>query len=142
MPLTALNRKGGFTIIEVLVVLVIISTLLGLGVFGLRIMQQVGRDSQRQTKLAEIRQAVDYYYRIYARYPGLGSDFRWVGVNQVVVGNRVISLNGVLTRSLANRSDVDETYYVYSIQSDGYRLCLLLENGRSYSLGLSMSACP
>lgn len=142
MPLTAPKSKSGFTIIELLVSMLIIAMLLGLGVFGLRIMQQTGRDSQRQTKLAEIKQSIDYYYRIYARFPGVGTDFRWVGVNQLVVGTRVINLNGVLTRSLSNRSDIDETYYVYSVQTDGYRLCTVLENTRSYNLGISMTPCP
>lgn len=135
--------RSAYTLIEISVVLAVVAVLLGLGVFGISILQSNGRDTQRKAKLAEINSAIDYYLRIYNRIPSVGGGFQWVGNNQIVVGPKTVNLSGALVRSATNVSDIDETYYIYQIPPvvGGYQLCVRLENGNWFNLGTNPVLC-
>lgn len=56
-----LKKQKGFTILELLVVLVIIGVLAGLAIAGIRIVQQINRDTQRKAFAKDIATLMQAY---------------------------------------------------------------------------------
>jgi prepilin-type N-terminal cleavage/methylation domain-containing protein len=65
------RNKKGFTLIELLVVLAIIGVLIGLAVGGIRIVQQVNRDTQRKAMVRDMQLALEAVNEKSNRYPAL-----------------------------------------------------------------------
>src|SRR3989304_8672210 len=61
--------KKGFTLVELLVVMAIISILATLIVGGFRSAQMRGRDGQRKSDLKQISNALELFYNDYGKYP-------------------------------------------------------------------------
>ena len=59
----------GFTLIELLIVITIIVIITGAGSVSFRTVQQQGRDTKRQTDVAEIQSALEIYYTENGKYP-------------------------------------------------------------------------
>lgn len=135
-----MKRIPGFTLVELLATLMIIAVLMGLGLFGMNRVQLAGRDGSRQAKLAEIKTAVDFFYRINSRYPAT-SAVNWTNNQTLVIGTRTVRVTGHLTRSTASRTNLTQTYYYYNLETDGYRLCVKQENGNWYQLSTSTLSC-
>lgn len=74
------RRSGGFTLLEVIIVMVIISTLIGIGTLSYMTVQKSGRDSARQSDLTRMQGALELYYSDSHAYPTLGdcSSDLWV----------------------------------------------------------------
>lgn len=68
---TNTNTKpfNGFTLVELLVVISIISVLVTLVVGGFRSSQARGRDVQRKSDLKQVANALELYYSDYGKYP-------------------------------------------------------------------------
>lgn len=64
-----LKNKKGFTIIELLVVLAIIGILVGLAIAGIRIVQQVNRDTQRKAFVKDVQTILASYENDNYDYP-------------------------------------------------------------------------
>jgi len=64
------NNKG-FTLLELLVVLAIIGVLVSLAVAGIRIVQQVNRDTQRKVLARDIQLILESYSEKYNQYPNV-----------------------------------------------------------------------
>jgi general secretion pathway protein G len=70
--MTSLNRKQqGFTIVELLIVIVVIGILAGLVITTFNGIQQKGRDTERQTDIKAIYGQVEAYYAQNGYYPSL-----------------------------------------------------------------------
>ncbi len=70
------QKKNGFTMIELLVVIVIIGILSTIGLGSFMSSQQKARDSRRKTDLRAISDALELYYNDFGKYPnddGLGN---------------------------------------------------------------------
>ena len=63
------STKSGFTLVELLVVMAIISILATLIVGGFRTAQMRGRDAQRKSDLKQISNALELFYADYGKYP-------------------------------------------------------------------------
>lgn len=65
-------RKGnsGFTIVELLVVIIVIGILLAVGIASYVGVQQNSRNSLRETRAALIADTLETYYDKYGEYPG------------------------------------------------------------------------
>jgi len=61
--------KKGFTLVELLVVMAIISVLATLIVGGFRSSQMRGRDAERKSDLKQISNALEIFYADYGKYP-------------------------------------------------------------------------
>ena len=61
---------GGFTLVELLVVISIISLLASVGAGAFLTSQIKGRDSRRKQDLGQVAKALELYYNDYNRYPG------------------------------------------------------------------------
>jgi prepilin-type N-terminal cleavage/methylation domain-containing protein len=67
-----LNEKiGGFTLIEMLIVVAIIGILASAIMVGLGPAQQKGRDARRMSDLNQTQNALELYYTKYGTYPGV-----------------------------------------------------------------------
>ena len=68
-----MKRQSGFTIVELLIVIVVIGILAAISVVAYNGIQQRARDSQRQSNIANIAKALEMYYIDNGRYPNFGS---------------------------------------------------------------------
>lgn len=66
------NRKflGGFTLVELLIVIAILGILVTIGLTSFTSAQARGRDTKRKSDLKQISSALEIYYNDYGRYPG------------------------------------------------------------------------
>jgi prepilin-type N-terminal cleavage/methylation domain-containing protein len=70
--MTSLNRKqSGFTIVELLIVIVVIGILAGLVITTFNGIQQKGRDTERETDIKALHGQVEAYWANEGRYPSL-----------------------------------------------------------------------
>jgi len=76
------NQKG-FTIVELLIVIVVIGILAGLVITTFTGIQQKARNTERQTDVKAIHGQVEAYYAQNGRYPTLANlnDSTWRGAN-------------------------------------------------------------
>lgn len=123
------QRAGGFTLIELVVVIAIIATLTALATFNFNQARTRARDVQRKSELKQIQNALELYKndRIPQTYPTTAS-----GLTELVTGNymaklpvdpkvkagatwdnytynRVDNLHYTLTACIENTSDPDAT---------------------------------
>ena len=70
----AKNKQRGFTIVELLIVIVVIAILAAITIVAFNGIQKRGSDSQRKSDIAAITKALELYYIDNGRYPaGSGS---------------------------------------------------------------------
>lgn len=98
--------RHGFTIVELLIVIVVIAILAAISVVAYTGIQQRGRDSQRESDVAVITKALEMYYIDNGRYPaGSGSttinsgwsttaDASWANLATHLVPKYISSLPG------------------------------------------------
>lgn len=67
-------NKRGFTIVELLVVVVVIAILASIAIVSYSGITQQARDSKRATEAQALVQALDLYYSDNGIYPAVGSD--------------------------------------------------------------------
>ena len=65
------RKQSGFTIVELLIVIVVIGILAALVVTTFSGIQQKGRDKERQTDINAVHQQVEAYYAQEGKYPSL-----------------------------------------------------------------------
>lgn len=63
------KSKSGFTLVELLVVIVVIGILAGITIVSYNGVQSRSRDARRKTDIANIAKAMEIYYGDNARYP-------------------------------------------------------------------------
>ncbi len=119
-------KKGGFTLIEVLVATTIIAVLAAVAVSSYTSVNKRSRDSKRKSDVEQIRSALEMYRSDNGFYPP---------VDTTGFGN-VSDLSGYLVSSYLPAIPSDpkstQTYYYYALNQSGtnyygYCLCGLLE---------------
>ena len=63
------NRRAGFTLVELMVVIVIIGLLSGAVTIGVRSYLISGKQSVAKMEISKIQTALDTFYSVYSRYP-------------------------------------------------------------------------
>lgn len=136
--------KRGFTLIELMIVIVILGVLIAAGLGSFVSSQKKGRDNRRKSDLRNISGALELYYNDYGKYPGDDGVGHIVGCG--TSGTTVCPLtcsNG--TQWAAGGTDGCQTTYMIIIPTDptagqkyfyrysssggtGYQLYAALEN--------------
>ena len=133
-----LRFNKGFTLVELLVVIVILGILATIGLASFNSSQMKGRDSKRKSDLKEVAAALELYYSDYGSYPS--SD------NGRIIGCPSSSVTGYCFWGSSEFTDVKTTYmkivpgdprsgeYFYrtvvldSVNNQAYQLYAHLEN--------------
>lgn len=124
------NNQKGFTIIELLVVIVIIGILVALALPNLFAAQARGRDTERKNELSNAQKALETYFGDNGSYPAtldlvVTNATDREGPRQDAYTYTVRAVNGVdnqaytLTATLENKADpkADHTTGAYTINS-------------------------
>ena len=127
------NPARGFTIIELLIVIVVIAILAAITIVAYNGIQQRARDSQRASDMAVLQKALEMYYADNGEYPASGgttmtnvinsawtnsTDASWdTLINKLKVYVTTLGRDPVNTPSLAGLAAANKTAYNYSYYS-------------------------
>jgi prepilin-type N-terminal cleavage/methylation domain-containing protein len=109
------NRSKGFTIVELLIVIVVIAILATLVIVTFTGIQQKARDSQRQTDINAVDSHLEAYYAQNGYYPTLANlqDTTWLGTNMKGLDPQaLVSPKGATVLGTASSSTQDGYGYV------------------------------
>ncbi|MFZ5438343.1 MAG: type II secretion system protein [Patescibacteria group bacterium] len=126
-------NQHGFTMIELLIVMVILSLLLVVGIGSFVSSQIKSRDSARKTDLQNIVRALELYYNDKGEYP---IDTGKVGILGQEWGEPFVDPNNTETlyMNLLPSDPGGYTYYYTSVTGDRYQLYAYLENENDIDL--------
>jgi prepilin-type N-terminal cleavage/methylation domain-containing protein len=135
-----MQEQKGFTLVELLVAMAIIAILIGMAVFGINVVQQNARDTQRRAAVSDIEIALNSEI-VAGRTLNTSFDTALpLGANQytgtagsITIGSTVITLNAPLTRAddatagiIRNSSTSD---FCYAATGNTYVVGVALETG-------------
>ncbi len=144
-----LNRlKHGFTLIEILVVIVIIGILSAIVTTNFVGARERAQDSQKKSNLRELKTALRLYYVDYHKYPeyDMGIYFKGCGIN----GNTRCPTSGTTSFSAGTKTYLEKipsssnfsfNYYTCS-GGDDFRLKITLSNASDPDISESQRNCP
>jgi len=126
-----MERKKAFTLVELLVAMAVIAILLGLAVFGITVVQQNARDTQRRTMVNDIEIALNSQI---AAGQALPSNFPGNETTSITIGGSTITLNAPLTRPATDGAATLDTTssvtdYCYGVSGNSYVVGVDLEAG-------------
>lgn len=134
-------RASGFTIVELLIVIVIIAILAAITIVAYNGIQQRARDTQRKSDVANIVKALEAYYAVHGEYPGAAgwhspTAGSWGAMGAALVPAFVSSLpadpqgNGVRAYIADGREYavfINSTYCGHTTQRQGFWIIYRLE---------------
>jgi prepilin-type N-terminal cleavage/methylation domain-containing protein len=120
------NNKG-FTIVELLIVIVIIAILAALVLNSFRGVQERARDTKRQTDVNAQASQLEVYYTDNAGYPQFTGNIdtdSWITSNFKGADLNAWRAPNISTNSMSNSATPDKNHYGYvPLQSDGTTAC-------------------
>ncbi len=135
------SERVGFSMVEIMVIVTLITILAGVGVIAFRGVQARARDAKRQTDLESIQTALEVYYQEHYSYP---SSSEWDKVKNNGVSDDVLSVTlepdymnlvpiDPLQSDTANQGPCGGGRYGYVYWSDGttYFLATYVEGANS-----------
>ncbi len=97
------NKKRGFTLVELMVVIAIITFLASIVVSALNASRSKARDAERKQDMIQVRNALELYYSVNKSYPSTGGNFYSTSVNVPGPGTcSDFNGSGTYTRTGAN----------------------------------------
>lgn len=122
-------NRSGFTIVELLTVIVVIAILAGITIIAYNGIQARSRDDRRRTDVANIEKAMELYYSDNGTYPkptgATGSiinpswytsgDSSWNMLSGLLVGSQAIDAVPVDPRNISNISPLAAGGYSYAV---------------------------
>lgn len=130
MKKTRRTKQSGFTIIELLVIIVVVGILAGIGIFAYIDSQQRGRDTKRVANAESIIQAIELYTRDKGEFPEpVESAENWEQSSEQQENFlKVLYDEGYLSgEPLLDPRNTYEFQYKYYVYDEGSNGC---ENGR------------
>lgn len=131
------NKQSGFTIVELLIVIVVIGILAALVVTTFNGIQQKGRDTERETDIKAIHGQLEAYYAQNGTYPLLAdvNDTTWRGTNMKGLDNEALrdpkAAPGTFTLAGAPATAV---YSLQVFEADGTTNCTVATACAKYTL--------
>src|SRR3989344_472736 len=124
------KRQQGFTIVELLIVIVVIGILAALVITTFTGIQQKARNTERQTDIKALHGQVEAYYAQNGRYPTLGNlnDGTWRTANMKGLDAEALKdPKGTAQTLVAAAAANDYAYAVF--MSDGTTACTNVADG-------------
>lgn len=143
-----LLRQDGFTLMELLIVMVILAILVAIATGTYATSTKRGRDNRRKNDLRNITTALEAYYSDKGRYPSSNANGEMVGccstqgcgdIQVCEWGGEFKDTNGTLYMVLIPDDPVDSQKYYYSGGTTEYKLYAKLENTRDAGNGVDQS---
>lgn len=129
--MTIKNRQQGFTIVELLIVIVVIGILAALVITTFTGIQQKARDTERQTDIKALQGQIEAYYAQKGNYPTRTNvnDSGWRGTNMKGLDAEALKdpKNPAATGTLA--ATVSTTGYRYDVLTTADASCEADETG-------------
>lgn len=116
------NKKSGFTIIEILVVIAIIGLLSSVVLVGLTGFRKRGRDARRIADLRQTQSALELYYAKFSHYPAAA---RWSGDDSDTL-EAALKKADIGVTNIAD-DPTDGQSYMYRSNGQGYIIAANLE---------------
>jgi prepilin-type N-terminal cleavage/methylation domain-containing protein len=128
------EKRKGFTLIEILIVVAIIAILASVVLVGLGPTQQAGRDARRISDLSEVQTGLELYYNKFGIYPGTAAGgtgapaaATWASLSASVTGAGV-----GITAAFPNDPSSGKSYqYWYGAGNTHYVIGATLENANN-----------
>lgn len=131
-------KKKGFTLVELMVVIVIMGVLVSIGTFAFQSSQKKSRDSRRKSDLDQITKALEMYNTDVGNYPAGGAAATADAGKIIGCGDTVkVACNwgeGFVNTTKATymvklpKDPAENRTYYYERVGNGYRLYARLEN--------------
>lgn len=144
---TAMRNKKAFTLLELMVAMGIIAVLAAMSVYGISIVQQSLRNTQRRKNLEDVNLAINQFFESYGTYPVAGTELVFA-VDQVQIGRpgdvTSIELNGAgqgASGGVDGETSSSETAYCYATSGGSYQLGVDLE-GTDWGFQLGEPSLP
>jgi prepilin-type N-terminal cleavage/methylation domain-containing protein len=164
-----MERKKGFSLIELLVAVSIIAALMAFTMSNLLGARERARDAKKKEELSQLKNALRMYYNDYQRYPGVCAETQSIsgcgvggtsccpcGVYDFAVGNdnectdvtttymKQFPENivfGLHTAEEGGEEDTDYTHYYTDDSGEKFCIVTTLENASDPDLAASQSRC-
>jgi len=145
--LTFIKNRQGFTLMELLIVMVILSILVAIATGTYATSSKRGRDNRRKNDLRSVATALETYYSDKGRYPtGVGGVMMGCGAGDTGAcswgdsGSGFTDQYGTLYMVLIPSDPIDsQTYYYVSSSGTDYKLYAKLENAYDAGDGVLQS---
>lgn len=140
--MVSLKNKKGFTIVELLIVIVVIGILATLVIVTFTGIQQKGRNTQRKTDINAITSHVEAFYAETGSYPTYAqlADAGWRGINtKGLKEDALIDPKGG-TAILTNDAG-DTTHYGYTSLNEAGTACGVLDATATLTTGDQTTDC-
>ena len=132
-------RKGGFTIVELLIVIVVIAILAAITITVFRGIQTRANATRTVSDIQAVNKAVQMYYADTGSYPSTGGG--WYGYQGVQTANYVPGVAPTYISSLPPMAKLStQTEYIYRSDGTNYKL-IVHDDGGPSGTGAAV-ACP
>lgn len=126
--------RRGFTIVELLIVIVVIAILAAITIVAYNGIQARARDAERQTDIAAMRKAIEAYYVDHSTYPyhvdftgNTAAKATWAKTNLMGVNDGVLinpaAPSGTLNSWTAGGTGITSAQYTYYSYKDTTTIC-------------------
>jgi len=125
---SGIATTSGFTLLELLIVIVIIGVLATIGIGSFISSQEKARDAQRKSDLKNLSTALEIYYNDHDQYPLSDASGQILGCGAAACswGGNFVDAQGTVYMAQMPADPSEQTYF-YSSTGDEYQLYARLE---------------
>jgi prepilin-type N-terminal cleavage/methylation domain-containing protein len=124
-----INKRRGFTLIEILIVVAIIAILASVVLVGLGPTQSLGRDARRVSDLHEVQNGLELFYNKSGAYP-VPTVATWGPATTAGTFSNLLTTANIGVSVIPNDPNTANNYvYAWTAAGGSYILAATLENG-------------
>lgn len=137
------KRQAGFTLVELLVVISIISVLSGLILVNVVGLRERGADTRRKNDLRQLKTALRLYYNDYQQYPAGSGTITGCGVSPTfsACGTQFSAQRAAGAEAVVYMSQLPPEYLYYSAGGDTFVIQVDLQNASDADIAASQTKC-